>query len=96
MDSADYLCWNGRIHSIAAALFAKAKRNEEAKSEEDKALEWLRKSVSAGFRDAAELANDTFFEGLRDREDFKALVESLSNPKESPPIPKTDAPLAPK
>jgi hypothetical protein len=43
----------------------------------DRAMELLRKSVNAGFKDAANMAKDTDLDPLREREDFKKLVAEL-------------------
>ncbi len=43
----------------------------------DRAMTCLKKAVQGGFKDADHIANDTDLDSLRDREDFKKLVESL-------------------
>jgi serine/threonine protein kinase/Flp pilus assembly protein TadD len=43
----------------------------------DRAMEFLRKAVNAGFKDAANMAKDTDLDPLREREDFKKLIAEL-------------------
>ncbi len=47
----------------------------------DRAMELLQKAVKAGFKDAEQIAKNTDLASLRDRADFKLLLESLSKPK---------------
>ncbi len=43
----------------------------------DRAMEWLRKAVAAGYKDVEHLKKDTALDALRDREDFKKLIAEL-------------------
>jgi hypothetical protein len=45
----------------------------------DRAIELLRKAVQAGWKDAAQMAEDTDLDPLRGREDFKKLMAELVN-----------------
>jgi serine/threonine protein kinase/Flp pilus assembly protein TadD len=65
------------VYSVAAVKIAD-KKLEYA----DRAMELLHKAVQAGYKDAAHMAKDTDLDPLRDREDFKKLMESL--PKAEP------------
>ena len=47
----------------------------------DRAMEMLHKAVKAGFNDYAHLAKNADLDPLRDRADFKQLLESLPKPK---------------
>jgi len=49
-----------------------------AQEQADRAMEWLKQAVAAGFNDAARIEMDTDLEALRNREDFKNLVTELS------------------
>jgi serine/threonine protein kinase len=72
----------------AAALGATAKSDAGAAvaaAEADRAMTWLRRAVAAGYDNSVQFGKDTDLNGLRDREDFKALVAEL---KARPPEPK--------
>ena len=43
----------------------------------DLAMEWLRKAVTAGWKDVARMKTDTELDALRDRDDFKKLISDL-------------------
>jgi hypothetical protein len=43
-------------------------------------MRMLRQAVQAGYRDAAHMAKDTDLDVLRERDDFKKLMESLTKP----------------
>ena len=53
-----------------------------AKVDADRALQWLQKAVQAGYKDAANMKRDTDLDSLRDRDDFKKLLESIPKSKE--------------
>jgi tetratricopeptide (TPR) repeat protein len=48
-----------------------------AKEQADLAMDWLRKAVTAGFRDVEHLKRDKDLDVLREREDFKKLISDL-------------------
>ncbi len=79
-----------------ASLCALASGKVEDKKQEyaDQAMELLQKAVKAGYIDASHMAKDTDLDPLRDRDDFKKLLESLSKPKakEKGPSPRAIAP----
>jgi tetratricopeptide (TPR) repeat protein len=79
----DELCDGACIRAIAAAAFLKANRPAEAKADADRAMTLLQQAVAAGFRNADHLAADSDFDALRDRADFKKLLESL---RRGPPM----------
>src|SRR5262249_46579548 len=54
-----------------------------ASAEADRAMDWLRKAVAAGYRNHAQLASDEDLAALRGRADFRALVRSM--PAVAPP-----------
>ena len=47
----------------------------------DRAMGLLHTAVRAGFNNAAHMKKDTDLDPLRDRADFKELLESLAKPK---------------
>jgi hypothetical protein len=56
-----------------------------AKQEADRAMEWLRKSIAAGYKDVAHVKEDKDLDSLRDRSDFQKLVTELE--QKFPPKP---------
>jgi serine/threonine protein kinase len=50
-----------------------------AREEADKAMDWLRKAVAAGFKDVEHMKQDKDLDALREREDFKKLLMELEN-----------------
>ncbi|HVG94157.1 MAG TPA: protein kinase [Planctomycetota bacterium] len=66
------------FRAVTAAVLRAASGDARAVEEEaQQALAWLRKAVAAGFGDAEHVANDKDLDALRDREDFRRLVETL-------------------
>src|SRR5262249_8117112 len=45
-----------------------------AEAEADRAMDWLKKSVAAGFQDKAKLMKDKDFQSLQSRDDFRHLL----------------------
>jgi hypothetical protein len=50
---------------------------KESDAEADRAMAWLKQAVAAGYRDAADMAQDKALDVLRDRDDFKKLLAAL-------------------
>jgi hypothetical protein len=50
---------------------------QQADAEADRAMEWLKQAVDAGFSDAARVAQAEELDDLRNREDFQALLAEL-------------------
>jgi serine/threonine protein kinase len=69
----DFAC----IYAVAAGKDA-GKKKEYA----DRAMELLQRAVKAGYKDAAHMAKDKDLDVLRQREDFKKLMEALAKAKE--------------
>jgi tetratricopeptide (TPR) repeat protein len=66
--------------AVSAAVQAKSKGDESAKhaaADADKAMDWLRRAVAAGYKDRAHMEKDADLDFLRSREDFQELVEGL-------------------
>jgi tetratricopeptide (TPR) repeat protein len=51
---------------------------KQAEAEADRAMAWLERAATAGFRDAANMAVDHDLDALRHRADFKGLLARLS------------------
>jgi tetratricopeptide (TPR) repeat protein len=66
--------------AIASAIQAKATKADAlrlAADDADKAMEWLKKAITAGYKDRANLAKDADLDALRDRADFKTLLSAI-------------------
>jgi serine/threonine protein kinase/tetratricopeptide (TPR) repeat protein len=48
-----------------------------AKAEADRAMVWLTRAVAAGYKNRAHMEKDSDLDALREREDFRQLLESL-------------------
>jgi eukaryotic-like serine/threonine-protein kinase len=70
----------GRIYAVANGK-ATDKKQEYA----DQAMRMLSFAVQAGYKNAAHMAKDKDLDVLRDRDDFKKLMQSLAKPKEKQP-----------
>jgi hypothetical protein len=57
----------------------------DAKPEADQAMTALRKAVGIGFRNATVLRTQPALDPLRNREDFKQLIEELEKPPPAKP-----------
>jgi hypothetical protein len=60
------------VYAVAGGKVAD-KKQEYA----DRAMELLRQAVKAGFKNVAHMKKDTDLDMLRERDDFKKLVEEL-------------------
>jgi tetratricopeptide (TPR) repeat protein len=70
---------SARYRAITAAVVSKSDA-AAAKADADRAMEWLKKAVAAGYKDVARMKRDKDLDALRDRDDFKALVTELERP----------------
>jgi eukaryotic-like serine/threonine-protein kinase len=69
---------SNQLYDFACVYGVAAKQDEaQALTYGDAALELLRKAVTAGWQDAAHMRQDTDLDALRDREDFKQLLDDL-------------------
>jgi len=55
---------------------------KQAAAEAERAMDWLKQAVVAGFNDVAHMKQDTDLEALRDRDDFRKLLEELEGGRE--------------
>jgi hypothetical protein len=67
------------FRAVTAGLFKD--RSGDAKAEADRAIAWLKQAVAAGFKDRTRMEKDSDLDVLRARDDFKALLDSLSKDK---------------
>jgi serine/threonine protein kinase/tetratricopeptide (TPR) repeat protein len=70
------------LYNIACVHALMIPRSGEAVKQSERAMEWLKKAVAAGFNDTAQLKKDTDLDALRRREDFKKLIAELEAGKE--------------
>ena len=72
-----------RYRAATAAILRATDHSDEgakrAAAEADRAMDWLRKAVAAGFKDATSLSKNEDLEVLRDRADFRKLVSDLGS-----------------
>jgi tetratricopeptide (TPR) repeat protein len=66
-------CWR----AMSATVFARAGNTDESKADADRAMDWLRKAVEAGYKNAAHINGDHDLDALRSRDDFKKLFGKL-------------------
>ncbi len=70
-----------RYRAIAAALLQSADKSPEgakrARAQANQAMSWLKKAISAGYKDARNMGQDQDLDALRDRDDFKNLAADL-------------------
>jgi tetratricopeptide (TPR) repeat protein len=48
-----------------------------ADAEADRAMEWLKRAIAAGYKDLANMAKDKDIDALRGRDDFRALLKEM-------------------
>jgi tetratricopeptide (TPR) repeat protein len=70
-------CWRAVIASVLRAADRSPQGLSRADAEADRAMEWLKKAVDAGFTDRARIKEWDHLEALRDRDDYRRLVASL-------------------
>jgi hypothetical protein len=75
------------FRAITAAVLRAAGKSasvgEEADTEADRAMTWLKQAVAAGYKDAAHMNRDKDLDSLRSREDFKKMVAESERVKGS-------------
>ena len=57
-----------------------ATRRQAAETYAQKAIRMLERAIQRGYDNAAELRTDTDFDPIRDRKDFQAIVERVTQP----------------
>jgi hypothetical protein len=78
---ADSLYTAARLRAVTAAVIGAADTSAEAAqqaaAETDRAMEWLKGAVAAGYKDVANITKDNDVDALRGREDFRALLKDM-------------------
>jgi hypothetical protein len=79
--------WNAFQWYNFACVYALASGKTPNKSAEnaDRAMELLQKAVSVGYKNTERITKDADLDPLRDRADFKTLLDSLPRAKDSVP-----------
>jgi serine/threonine protein kinase/tetratricopeptide (TPR) repeat protein len=70
-------CYRAATAAVLRETDKSAKSDENVAAEADRALNWLSKSVAAGFSDVARIEKDEKLAILRDRDDFQRLIAPL-------------------
>jgi tetratricopeptide (TPR) repeat protein len=79
----DAACMRAVTAAVLRATDKSAAGAKRADAEADKALDWLRKAVAAGYKNVAHMKKDTDLDPLRPRQDFQQLLARLE--KAQPP-----------
>jgi serine/threonine protein kinase len=66
------------MYSIASVHATMVDKAVDKGKEAALAMDWLRKSVAAGYKDVGQIKQDSDLNSLRDREDFKRLLAELA------------------
>jgi hypothetical protein len=74
-------CFTARLSALVRATDTTPAGAAQADADADRAMEWLRKAVAAGYRNLANMDKDTDLDALRGRADFQEMIASL-RPKE--------------
>jgi tetratricopeptide (TPR) repeat protein len=82
---ADSLYTAACMRAVTAAVIRgtdlKSVLPKQAELEADRAMAWLKQAVAAGYNNAAHMKNDENLDALRDRQDFKKLIEEQETAK---------------
>ncbi len=73
----------GRSHALLATLAGTRESGvsaESARLEADEAMKWLRQAVEGGYKGMEDLKTDPDFRALRDRDDFRVLIQDMAMP----------------
>jgi hypothetical protein len=74
-----------RLRAVTATVLRAADKSRsaahDADAEADRAVNWLKRAVAAGFKDTAQIKKDKDLDSLRDRNDFKKVVAELEGGK---------------
>ncbi|HEV3003085.1 MAG TPA: hypothetical protein VGX78_01430, partial [Pirellulales bacterium] len=63
--------------AVTAGIIRAGDQSEDADAEADRAMDWLKQAVAAGFNDAAHIEQNSDLDTLRMRQDFKQLIAEL-------------------
>jgi tetratricopeptide (TPR) repeat protein/tRNA A-37 threonylcarbamoyl transferase component Bud32 len=70
-------CMRSVIAAVIRSNDKSAAAGKDASTEADRAMGWLRKAVAAGYKDIKEMKQDGDLDALRERKDFKMLLDDL-------------------
>jgi tetratricopeptide (TPR) repeat protein/predicted Ser/Thr protein kinase len=79
VDLYNIACCHARIHQIA---LERGGTTADASAEVEQAMASLRQSIAAGYRDVADMRNDSDLNSLRNRADFRKLMAELGSKKQ--------------
>ncbi len=72
-------CLRAVVAAVVRAADSSPEGIKEAEAEADRAIDWLRKAVAAGYKNASHMSKDSDLNALRERDDFKALLAALTD-----------------
>jgi serine/threonine protein kinase/tetratricopeptide (TPR) repeat protein len=70
-------CYRAVTAGMLRATDSSAAAAKQGTVEADRAMAWLKQAVGAGWSDAAHMATDRDLDAVRDREDFKKLLDEM-------------------
>jgi tetratricopeptide (TPR) repeat protein len=70
-------CWRAVTAGVIRAGDKSEDAAKDASAEADRAMDWLKQAVAAGFKDAAHMNQDPDLEELRTRADFQQIIAEL-------------------
>jgi eukaryotic-like serine/threonine-protein kinase len=76
-------CFRAVTATVLRAADRSASAAHEADAEADRAIDWLKQAVAAGYKDAASMKQNSDLDSLRGREDFTKLLANLERAKQS-------------
>jgi serine/threonine protein kinase len=84
INTGEFLAHAAQLWSMTSAVQSKATTPDAARmsnEDADRAMVWLKKAITAGYKDRETLEKSADFEAIRRREDFKLLIAELVVPK---------------
>ena len=70
------------MYNIACSHALMIPKSQDGAKEAELGMDWLKKAVAAGLKDAAQIAKDKDLDALRGREDFKKLLAEVQGRQE--------------
>jgi tetratricopeptide (TPR) repeat protein len=78
----------GSIYNFACTHSLMIAKADDKTKQANTAMDWLKRAVTAGFKNVEHMKTDKDLDPLREREDFKKLIAELeAKAKETPPKP---------
>jgi hypothetical protein len=78
-------CWCARLSALVRTTDPSPAGAKQADADADRAMDWLRKAVAAGYRNVVNMERDSSLDALRGRKDFQELMASLRSKAPAPP-----------